>query len=74
MDPKKAAQAVQNIHKEILTSLTKIQKSQISLDKTSAYRAANSVDELRSHLQSGIDSITDTTPCSPGGCQNRIRR
>jgi Bacterial protein of unknown function (DUF885) len=51
MDGKKAAQDVFYIGKQISATKSKIQAQKIKVDKTTAYRAAKTVDELRTHLE-----------------------
>ncbi|RFU24906.1 hypothetical protein B7463_g11436, partial [Scytalidium lignicola] len=51
MEPKQIAQAVHDIYNQVLVTQTKVEKSEISLNKTTAYRAANTLDELCSYLR-----------------------
>ncbi|TVY46005.1 hypothetical protein LOCC1_G004676 [Lachnellula occidentalis] len=51
VDGKKAAQDLFEIGKQISETQGRIQAQKIKVDKTSAYRAAKTVDELRSHLE-----------------------
>ena len=50
MDAQKAAQYVHEIGKQIEEISSKVQGGKIKLDKTSCFRAAKTVDALRSHL------------------------
>jgi hypothetical protein len=50
MDSKKAARAIHDIHQDILSTGRKLQKAEIRVDRTSSYRAANTLSELRGHL------------------------
>ena len=51
MDGKKAAQEIFEIGKQISETQAKIQAQKIKVDKTSAFRATRTVDELRAHLE-----------------------
>lgn len=51
MNGKKAAQDLFEIGKEISKTKSEIQEGKVKVDKTSAYRAAKTVDELRGHLK-----------------------
>jgi uncharacterized protein (DUF885 family) len=51
VDGKKAAQDIFEISKQISETKSKIQAQKIKVDRTSAFRAAKTVDELRSHLE-----------------------
>ncbi|KAL1961721.1 hypothetical protein VTN77DRAFT_1121 [Rasamsonia byssochlamydoides] len=50
LDAKKAAQDVHDVQKAIQALKAQVQDAQITLDRTSAFRAAITVDELRAHL------------------------
>jgi hypothetical protein len=50
LDAKQAAQDIHDVQKAIQVIKDKVHNGQITLDKTSAFRAANTVDELRAHL------------------------
>lgn len=51
MDAKNAAEELSRVHEEIVQVKGQVGKAQIALDKSSAFRAARIVDELRSNLQ-----------------------
>ncbi|KAH8817406.1 putative X-Pro dipeptidyl-peptidase [Xylogone sp. PMI_703] len=51
MDPQKTAQVVHDVSNQITATQAKIEKSEITLNKTSAYRAANTTEELSTQLE-----------------------
>ncbi|KKA24946.1 Xaa-Pro dipeptidyl-peptidase [Rasamsonia emersonii CBS 393.64] len=55
LDAKKAAQDVHDVQNAIQTLKAQVQNSQITMDKFSAFRAANTVDELRARLAEWYD-------------------
>ncbi|KAJ9144116.1 X-Pro dipeptidyl-peptidase [Pleurostoma richardsiae] len=49
-EPKTVAQKMHDATADVFTTVSKVEAGKLSIDKTSAFRAANAVAELRSHL------------------------
>lgn len=74
VDGEKAANDVFPVGKQIPDITVKVKEGKLDVDKTTAFRAASSIDKLRSHLAEWFSSSRGMIQCSHGGLMNRTRK